>query len=114
MKANYPRVHQNYTPCMGGRWWPTFGKGKRAKVSFAGGAAPFLLLLALGSWGLSQFLKLPTRAKDEARRRKKEGREKFSLAAENEKFSAKLGEIQEHYENKRVPGPRPAGRVPAD
>ena len=89
-----------------------FGGGKK-KRGFASGAVPFLFLLALGSWGLSQFLKMPVRAKDEARRRKKEGREKFSLAAENEKMSAALGDIPDNYENKRVPGPRPKGRVAA-
>lgn len=90
---------------------PSFGKKRK---SFASGAVPFLFLLAIGSWGLSQFLKLPVRAKDEAKRRKKEGRAKFSLAAENEKMSAALGDIAENYENKRVPGPRPKGRVAAD
>lgn len=87
---------------------------KSTNKSFASGAVPFLFLLALGSYGLSQFLKLPTRAKDEARRRKKEGRAKFSLAAENEKMSAALGDLPDTYENKRVPGPRPKGRVAAD
>ena len=90
------------------------GRGVKQKRGFASGAVPFLLLLALGSWGLSQFLKMPVRAKDEARRRKKEGREKFNLAAENEKMSVRLDDIRENYENKRVPGPRPAGRVAAD
>ena len=94
--------------------WPRSGKAKGKRLSFTAGAVPFLFLLGFGSWGLSQFLKLPVRAKDEARRRKKEGREKFSLAAENEKFSAKLGEQQANYENVRVPGPRTAGRVAAD
>ena len=93
-------------------WLPGFGKGKK-KMSFAAGAVPFLFMLAFGSFGLSQFLKLPVRAKDEARKRKREGREKFNLAAENEKMSLKLGDIAENYENKRIPGPRPAGRVPA-
>ena len=49
-----------------------FGGGKK-KRGFASGAVPFLFLLALGSWGLSQFLKMPVRAKDEARRRKRRG-----------------------------------------
>ena len=91
--------------------WALSSKSK--KTSFASGAVPFLFLLVLGSWGLSQFLKLPTRAKDEARRRKKEGRAKFSLAAENEKMSAALGDTPDTYENVRVPGPRPKGRVAA-
>ena len=90
-----------------------FGGGKK-KRGFASGAVPFLFLLALGSWGLSQFLKMPVRAKDEARRRKKEGREKFSLEKEKEKMSVRLDDSQQNYENKRIPGPRPKGRVAAD
>ena len=90
-----------------------FGGGKK-KRGFASGAVPFLFLLALGSWGLSQFLKMPVRAKDEARRRKKEGREKFSLEKEKEKMSVRLDDSQQNYENKRIPGPRQKGRVAAD
>ena len=90
-----------------------FGGGKK-KRGFASGAVPFLFLLALGSWGLSQFLKMPVRAKDEARRRKKEGREKFSLEKEKEKMSVRLDDSQQNYENKQIPGPRPKGRVAAD
>ncbi len=95
------------------RFFKPPAKGK-AKASFASGAVPFLFLLAIGSWGLSQFLKLPVRAKDEAKKRRAEGKEKFSLANENEKMSAALGDIADNYENKRVPGPRPKGRVAAD
>ena len=93
--------------------WLPFG-GKNKKFSFARSVVPFFALMSLGTWGLSQFLKMPVRAKDEARKRKKEGREKFSLAAENEKMSARLDDKRENYENKRVPGPRPKGRVAAD
>ena len=89
-------------------------KPLRSSVGFGVGALPFLALLAAGSWGLSQFLKLPTQLKDDARRRKKEGREKFDLVKEHEKLQDKLGDELSNYENKRVPGPRPAGRVPAD
>ena len=91
-------------------WW---GTGKK-KASFAAGAVPFLALLALGSWGLSQFLKLPTKLKDDRARRRKAGKEKFDLDKELEKVTTQLGDIPDNYENKRVPGPRPAGRKPAD
>ena len=33
---------------------------RSTKPSFAGRALPFLALISVGSWGLSQFLKLPT------------------------------------------------------
>jgi hypothetical protein len=84
------------------------------KPTFAQGAVPFVCLLVAGSWGLSQFLKVPVRAKDDARRRKKEGKEKFSLAAEHEKMSVQLGDKPDNYENVRIPGPKPVGRVAAD
>lgn len=86
----------------------------KARPSFAGRAAPFMVLIGLGSWGLSQFLKLPTQLKDDQRRRKKEGREKFDLDVELERVNKQLGDFAAEYENKRVPGPRPAGRRPAD
>ena len=54
------------------------------KPSFASRALPFMGLMLFGSWGLSQFLKLPTQMKDENRRRRKEGRVRFSLEQENE------------------------------
>ena len=54
------------------------------KPSFARNAMPFLVMISFGSWGLSQFLRLPTQLKDENRRRKKEGRTKFNLEQENE------------------------------
>lgn len=96
-------------------WSVAFGGGKKSKqFSFAKGALPILFMVALGSWGLSQFLKLPVRAKDEARKRRKEGKEKWSLAKENELMSAKLEDKADNYENVRVPGPRPKGRVAAD
>ena len=47
-------------------------------------ALPFLAMIGFGSWGLSQFLKLPTQLKDEQRVRRKQGREKFSLQQEQE------------------------------
>ena len=81
--------------------------------SFASGAVPFLVLIAFGSWGLSQFLKLPTQLKDERRKRKKEGREKFDLDKELEKVQLQLGDAPDTYENKPVPGPRRQGRVAA-
>ena len=70
--------------------------------------------MGLGSWGLSQFLKLPVQLKDQRAKRRKEGREKFSLHQENEKLTTALAEESENYENVRVPGPRPKGRVAAD
>ena len=75
---------------------------------------PFFFMMGLGSWGLSQFLKLPTKLKDDRARRRKEGREKFNLEKENEKLTAQLRDEMDHYENKRIPGPRPKGRVAAD
>eukprot|EP00967_Tisochrysis_lutea_P097728 scaffold143642_cov32-Tisochrysis_lutea.AAC.5 len=54
------------------------------KPNFALQAAPFLLLMACGSWGLSQFLKLPVQMKDDRARRRREGREKFDLQKEHE------------------------------
>ena len=75
---------------------------------------PFLALMAFGSWGLSQFLKMPTQIKDDVRRRKKTGLEKFDLNLENERLTAQLAERASTYENIRIPGPRPAGRKPAD
>ena len=84
------------------------------KPSFAGRALPFLALIGFGSWGLSQFLKLPTQLKDDKRRRKKEGREKFNLDVELERVNKEIGDFAQSYENKRIPGPRPPGRRAAD
>ena len=70
--------------------------------------------MGLGSWGLSQFLKLPTQLKDEKRRRKKQGREKFDLQKEYDRLETQLAEEHDNYENVRVPGSRPAGRKAAD
>ena len=85
----------------------------KGDARFALRIVPFLAMMGFGSWGLSQFLKMPVRAKDEARRRKKEGREKFSLEKEKEKMSVRHEDSQQNYENKRIPGPRPR-RVAAD
>jgi hypothetical protein len=54
------------------------------KPNFALQAAPFLFMMAIGSWGLSQFLKLPVQLKDDRARRRREGREKFDLQKEHE------------------------------
>ena len=59
-------------------------------------------------------MKLPTQLKDDRARRRKAGREKFDLEKEHDKLKVQLGDIPDSYENKRVPGPRPAGRRPAD
>lgn len=87
---------------------------KKSRFSFTTRLLPFLALMGLGSWGLSQFLKLPTQLKDDRKRRKKEGREKFDLNVELERVNKELGDKAESYENKRVPGPRPPGRRAAD
>ena len=87
---------------------------KKSQFGFTSRLLPFLALMGFGSWGLSQFLKLPTQLKDDRRRRKKEGREKFDLHVELERVNAEVGDQVQSYENKRVPGPRPVGRQPAD
>ena len=108
-----------------------------AKGTFASRALPFMALMGLGSWGLSQFLRLPTQLKDENKRRKKQGREKFNLEQEHEvsfieqalssllvctldalcvcsqRMLTMLADEAKEYEYKRVPGPRPKGRQPA-
>ena len=87
---------------------------KSTTSSFGVRVLPFFFLMGLGTWGLSQFLKLPTQLKDEKRRRKKQGREKFDLEKEHERLEAQLADEHANYENVRVPGPRVAGRKPAD
>jgi len=87
---------------------------RKGSFDFALRAAPFLFMLSFGSWGLSQFLKLPTQLKDDRAKRRKQGREKFDLAKENENLKTNLQDKSSNYENVRVPGPRPAGRVAAD
>ena len=82
----------------------------KSQFSFIGRALPLFALLAAGSWGLSQFLKLPTQLKDERRRQRREGREKFDLNQELERVTLQLGEQPSTYENKRVPGPRDPNR----
>ena len=70
--------------------------------------------MGLGSWGLSQFLKLPTQLKDEKRKRQKQGREKFDLEKEHERLESQLADKHDNYENVRVPGPRDPSRKPAN
>jgi hypothetical protein len=84
------------------------------KTGFATGALPFLALLAVGSWGLSQFLKLPTQLKDDRAKRRKAGKEKFNLDKELDRLNVQLSDNRENYENVRVPGPRRTDRKPAD
>ena len=86
----------------------------RNSPSFWGRAVPFFFLMGAGCWGLSQFLKLPTQLKDENRKRKQQGREKFDLQKEHERLESQLKDERENYDYVRVPGPRPAGRVAAD
>jgi len=62
----------------------------RRKPSFALQAAPFMLLMAAGSWGLGQFLKLPVQVKDDRARRRREGRQKFNLEKEQEVLATPL------------------------
>lgn len=96
-------------------WRPPSSKsGVVKRNSFARGVLPFLALIAFGSWGLSQFLKLPNQVKDERARRRKKGQAKFDLDKEHERMQTELGDLPEKYENKRIPGPRPKGRVAAD
>ena len=83
------------------------------EVSFVGRALPLFALLALGSWGLSQFLKLPTQLKDERKRQRIEGREKFDLHREQERLQTQLSDEAATYENKRHPGPRDPNRQAA-
>ena len=59
-------------------------RGRASSSAFFLRGAPFLLLLAAGSWGLSHFLKLPVQLRDDAKKRKREGRSKFSLNQEHE------------------------------
>ena len=87
---------------------------KLGPYDFALRAVPFLFMISFGSWGLSQFLKLPTQLKDDRAKRRKQGREKFDLAKESENLTASLQEKSDNYENVRIPGQRPAGRVAAD
>mgnify|MGYP006218859357 CR=1 FL=1 len=86
---------------------------KASSWSFAGRALPFLVLMGAGSWALSQFLKLPVQLKDERKRLRKEGREKFDLSQENDRLQAKLSDTQDAYENVLVPGPRDPNRKAA-
>ena len=56
----------------------------RSKFSFGARALPLLLLVGLGSWSLSLFLKLPVEMKDARDRDRKLGRQKFDLNQELE------------------------------
>ena len=107
-----------------------------SKFSFGRKAAPFMLMMAIGSWGLSQLLKMPIEMKDARARERKLGKEKFDLNQELEvrfpgpimlrrivpphppglrqSLTAQLKDESLNYENQRVPGPRPANRRPAD
>jgi len=71
-------------------------------------------MMAFGSWGLSQFLKLPTQIKDDRKKRKIKGKEEFDLSKELERLEVQLKDESDNYDYKRVPGPRPEGRRPAD
>ena len=56
----------------------------KSDAAFLGKLLPFLSMMALGSWGLAQFLKMPVQMKDARARDKKLGREKFDLSVEHE------------------------------
>ena len=59
---------------------------RKGTFGFVGPLLPFFALVALGSWGLSQFRKLPTQLKDERKRERREGRERFNLDREQERL----------------------------
>ena len=84
-----------------------------SKPSFGAKLVPFLFMIGFGSWGLSQFLVLPTRLKDDRIKRKKQGREKFSLEKENERLEQQLKEKGDNYDYVAVPGPKDPNRRPA-
>ena len=86
----------------------------RSSTSFGLRALPFFFLMGVGSWGLSQFLKLPVQLKDDRAKRIKAGREKFSLEKEHERLETQLGDKHNNYENKPIAGPKPQGRRAAD
>ena len=75
---------------------------------------PFLAMMGFGSWGLSQFLKMPTQMKDARAKDRKANRQKFDLEKENERLQSEMQETLQNYENVRVPGPRRTDRVAAD
>ena len=86
---------------------------QRNKTFFKRGL-PFLALVAAGSWAIANFLKLPVQLKDDARRRKKLGTEKFDLNREHQRLQTALQAEAQGYENVRVPGPKNPNRKPAD
>ena len=75
---------------------------------------PFLAMMGFGSWGLSQFLKMPTQMKDARAKDRRANRQKFDLEKENERLQSEMQETLQNYENVRVPGPRRTDRVAAD
>ena len=83
-------------------------------AKFAMRIVPFLAMMGVGSWGLSQFLKMPTQMKDARARDRRANRAKFDLEKTNERLQSEMRESLDTYENVRVPGPRPSGRVAAD
>ena len=89
-------------------------KKRLSSSGFGVRALPFFFLMGAGSWGLSQFLKLPVQLKDDRAKRKKAGREKFNLEKEHERLESQLADAHDHYENKPISGPKPVGRRPAD
>ena len=86
----------------------------KGDARFALRIVPFLAMMGFGSWGLSQFLKMPTQMKDARAKDRRANRQKFDLEKENERLQSEMQETLQNYENVRVPGPRRTDRVAAD
>ena len=86
----------------------------KGDARFALRIVPFLAMMGFGSWGLSQFLKMPTQMKDARAKDRRANRQKFDLENENERLQSEMQETLQNYENVRVPGPRRTDRVAAD
>ena len=99
-----------------GQLSPSSVAGYMAKgdARFALRIVPFLAMMGFGSWGLSQFLKMPTQMKDARAKDRRANRQKFDLEKENERLQSEMQETLQNYENVRVPGPRRTDRVAAD
>ena len=86
----------------------------KGDARFALRIVPFLAMMGFGSWGLSQFLKMPTQMKDARAKDRRANRQKFDREKENERLQSEMQETLQNYENVRVPGPRRTDRVAAD
>ena len=81
----------------------------KGDARFALRIVPFLAMMGFGSWGLSQFLKMPTQMKDARAKDRRANRQKFDLEKENERLQSEMQETLQNYENVRVPRDLPAG-----